>query len=52
MQQIADIALSISGILFLLLIITLGVNVLLHPEESRLTPDEIYQERLRRGETE
>lgn len=48
MQQIANIALSISGISFVLLIITLGVNVLLHPEESRLSADEIYQERLRK----
>lgn len=49
MQQIADIALCISVGSFVLLIITLGVNVLLHPEESRLTPDEIYQERLKQG---
>ena len=50
MQQIANIALSISGISFVLLIITLGVNMLFHPEESRLSPDEIYQERIRQGE--
>ena len=34
---------------FALACMVLGVNVLLHPEESRLSADEIYQERIRHG---
>ncbi|MDA3956879.1 hypothetical protein [Oceanispirochaeta sp.] len=48
MQQLADIALSVGVGSFLLLIIVMGLNVIFHPEESRLTDDEIYQERIRK----
>ena len=35
---------------FALACMVLGVNVLLHPEESRLSADDIYQERLKQIE--
>jgi len=43
MQQIANIALSVSGISFFLFIVVLGLNVIFYPEESRLSEEELSQ---------